>query len=164
MGVEDIHVVDEQSAQLRVASLVARETPLEHLFTSVAEESARMLGLDAAGWRRYPGGERAVVTGVWVVPGRRYLPVNAELDFHPAESALGRAQTTGLPARVARYDGPRNELSQAMRHLGMRTSIAVPVVAHDVIWGALVATAADEESLPAGSEHRLTPFAELLGH
>src|SRR3954470_6163524 len=163
MGVEDIHVVEEQSALLRVAMLVARETPLEPLFTRVAEESARVLGVDATGVMRYLGGERAVVAGVWVVPGQRYLPVNAELDFHRADSALGRAQTTGLPARFARYDAPRNELSQAMRHLGMRTSIAVPVVAHDVIWGALVATAADEESLPAGSEHRLTPVAELLG-
>src|SRR3954470_11139407 len=163
MGVEDIHVVEEQSALLRVAMLVARETPLEPLFTRVAEESARVLGVDATGVMRYLGGERAVVAGVWVVPGQRYLPVNAELDFHRADSALGRAQTTGLPARFARYDAPRNELSQAMRHLGMRTSIAVPVVAHDVIWGALVATAPDEESLPAGSEHRLTPFAELLG-
>jgi signal transduction histidine kinase len=163
MGVEDIHVVEEQSALLRVASLVARETPLERLFTHVAEEAARVLGVDATGVMRYLGGERAVVTGVWVQPGQRYLPVNAELDFHRSDSALGRAQTTGLPARFARYDSPRNELSQAMKHLGMRTSVAAPIVPNGVIWGALVATAPDEETLPAGCEHRLTPFAELIG-
>jgi len=113
MGVEDIQLVEEQSALLRVAMLVARETPLEQLFTRVAEEAARVLGVDATGVMRYLGGERAVVAGVWVVPGQRYLPVNAELDFHRSESALGRAQTTGHPARFARYDGPRSELSQA---------------------------------------------------
>ncbi len=163
MGVEDIHVVEEQSALLRVAMLVARDTPLEPLFTAVAAECARVLGVDASGVMRYLGGERAVVAGVWVVPGQRYLPVNAELDFHRSDSALGRAQTTGHPARFARYDSPRNELSQAMKHLGMRTSVAAPIVSNGVIWGALVATAPEEEALPPGSEQRLAPFAELVG-
>src|SRR3954468_14923200 len=163
MGVEDIHVVEEQSALLRVATLVARDAPLERLFTSAAAEVARVLGVDASGVMRYLGGERAVVAGVWVVPGQRYLPVNAELDFHRSDSALGRAQLTGHPARFARYDGPRSELSQAMRHLGMRTSIAAPIVPNGVIWGALVATAPDEESLPPGCENRLVPFAEFVG-
>ncbi len=163
MGVEDIHVVVEQSALLRVAMLVARDTPLEPLFTAVAAECARVLGVDASGVMRYLGGERAVVAGVWVVPGQRYLPVNAELDFHRSDSALGRAQTTGHPARFARYDSPRNELSQAMKHLGMRTSVAAPIVSNGVIWGALVATAPEEETLPPGCEQRLAPFAELVG-
>ena len=48
MGVEDIHVVEEQSALLRVAMLVARDTPMEPLFTAVAAECARVLGVDAA--------------------------------------------------------------------------------------------------------------------
>ena len=163
MGVEDIHVVEEQSALLRVAMLVARDTPLEPLFTAVAAECARVLGIDASGVMRYLGGERAVVAGVWVTPGQRYLPVNAELDFHRSDSALGRAQTTGHPSRFARYDSPRNELSQAMKHLGMRTSVAAPIVSNGVIWGALVATAPEEDALPPGCEQRLAPFAELVG-
>src|SRR5215203_6103009 len=117
MGVQDIHVVEEQSALLRVAMLVARDTPLEQLFNSVAAEIARVLGIDAAGVLRYLGGERAVVVGVWVADGQRYLPVNAELDFERNESALGRAQTTGQPSRVARYDGARGGVSQVMKHL-----------------------------------------------
>src|SRR3954451_212655 len=148
MGVQDIQVVEEQSALLRVAMLVARDTPLEQLFNSVAAETARVLGVDATGVMRFIGGERAVVTGVWVAPGQRFLPVNAELDFHRNESALGRAQMSGQPARVARYESPRNGVSQVMKHLGMRASIACPVHAGGVMWGALVATAPDEESLP----------------
>src|SRR5262249_27061234 len=112
MGVQDIQVVEEQSALLRVAMLVARDTPLGQLFTSAAAEVARVLGIDATGVMRYLGGERAVVVGVWVPPGQRYLPVNAEIDFHRSDSALGRAQTTGQAARVARYDGTRSEVSQ----------------------------------------------------
>jgi signal transduction histidine kinase len=163
MGVQDIQVVEEQSALLRVAMLVARDTPLDQLFNSVAAEAARVLGIDAAGVMRYLGGERAVVVGVWVSPGQRYLPVNAELDFHRSESALGRAQTTGQPARFARYEGPRNELSQVMKHLGMRTSIACPIFADGALWGAIVATAPEEDALPQGCERRLTGFAEMVG-
>jgi signal transduction histidine kinase len=164
MGVQDIQVVEEQSALLRVAMLVARDTPLDQLFNAVSAESARVLGIDSAGVLRYLGGERAVVVGVWVSPGQRYLPVNAELDFERNESALGRAQMTGQPARVARHDGGREGgVSQVMKHLGMRTSIACPVFADGVLWGALVATAPDEEALPAGCERRLTGFAEMVG-
>ena len=88
-----------------------------------------MLGVDAAGVMRYLGGERAVVVGVWVVPGQRYLPVNAELDFHRSDSALGRAQTTGHPARFARYDGAAQRAlagDEAPRHahLGRRADRA----------------------------------------
>src|SRR3954452_562891 len=163
MDVQDIQVVEEQSALLRVAMLVARDTPLDQLFNRVAAEVARVLGVDATGVMRYLGGERAVVVGVWVAPGQRYLPGHAELDFHRKDSALGRALTTAQPARVARYDGSRSELSQVMKHLGMRTSIAAPVTADGGLWGALVATAPDEESLPPGCERRLVAFADLVG-
>jgi signal transduction histidine kinase len=44
----------------------------------------------------------------------------------------------------------------------MGTSIAVPVFVDNEIWGALVATAADEEGLPPGSEQRLTRLTELV--
>ena len=42
---------------------------------------------------RFIGGERAVIVGVHRTGGVRGLPVNAELDFDRANSALGRAQT-----------------------------------------------------------------------
>src|SRR4051794_30850184 len=109
MGVQDIQVVEEQSALLRVAMLVAGDTPLERLFASVAAEIARVLGVDAAGVMRYIGGERAVVVGVWRSGGQRMLPVNAELDFG-RDSALGQARLTGRPARVSTQDLSRGDL------------------------------------------------------
>ena len=59
-GVEDIQVVEEQAALLRVAMLVARDEPLESLFSAVAAEGARLLGVEAGAVMRYVGGERAV--------------------------------------------------------------------------------------------------------
>src|SRR4051794_38663931 len=162
MGVQDIQVVEEQSALLRVAMLVARDTSLPQLFTAVAAEGARVLGVDAGGVLRYVGAERAVVVGVWRGDGKRKLPVNAELDFHQMDSAIGRVRADGRPSRVAGYERARGDLPSVMKSLGMHTSVAAPIFRDQQIWGALVATAPDEEALPPGSEQRLVRLAEML--
>jgi signal transduction histidine kinase len=156
--------VEEQSALLRVAMLVARGMRLEELFAHVCEESARLLGVDATGVLRYIGGERAVVVGVWRTGGARGLPVNAELDFDDSDSAIGRALATKAPARVSSYDHARGELPAVMRSMGMSASVATPVLVDGEPWGAIVATAVDEEALPPGCEQRLIALAELVAH
>src|SRR4051794_38290733 len=142
--------------------LVARDTPLAQLFNAVAGETARVLGVDAGGVMRYIGAERAVVVGVWRGDGQRKLPVNAEIDFHRADSAIGQAKANARAARVASYDRARGELPSVMKSLGMRTSVAAPVFLGNDVWGALVGTAAEEEALPPGSEQRLARLAELV--
>ena len=149
--------VEEQSALLRVAMLVARGMRLEELFAHVCEESARLLGIDATGVLRYIGGERAVVVGVWRTGGARGLPVNAELDFHHSDSAIGRALATKAPARVSNYDHARGELPAVMRSMGMSASVATPVLVDGEPWGAIVATAVDEAA--AEARPRVNPIA-----
>ncbi|RKQ93114.1 GAF domain-containing protein [Solirubrobacter pauli] len=159
MGLE---VFDEQSVLLRVATLVARETRLDHVFEQVSVEAANLLGIDATGVMHYLDDGRAVVVGVYRVGGARMLPVNAELDFDRAESALGRASTTKAPARVSSYDRSRGELPAVMRSMGMNVSIATPILIDGEPWGAIVGTAPDEEALPPGHEQRLVGLAELI--
>jgi signal transduction histidine kinase len=161
-GVDDIQVVSEQAALLRVAVLVARAAPLDELFAAVAEEAACALAVDAGAVLRYVGEERAVVVGSWRVDEKRTMPVNAELDFGRTTSALGLVRSSRRPARVAGYENARGELPIVMKSIGMRASVAAPVVARDEVWGALVASATDEAALPAGSEQRLTGLAELV--
>jgi signal transduction histidine kinase len=161
-GVEDIQAVSEQAALLRIAMLVAGDEPLESLFAHVADEVGRLLGVEAGAVMRFLGGERAVIVGVYRMKGVRGLPVNAELDFHLTGSALGQAQSTLLPARVATYEGTRGELPMLMKSVGLKATIAAPVLRGDGAWGALVASAAEEESLPPGCEQRLVALAGLL--
>ena len=80
--------------------LVARDEPLEALFARSRRRSDRCSAVEAGAVLRFIGGERAVIVGVYRTGGVRGLPVNAELDFDRTGSALGRAQTTLLPARV----------------------------------------------------------------
>jgi signal transduction histidine kinase len=159
---EDIQLAKEQAAQLRIAVLVARDVPRPALFTAVAEEVAQVLRVEGGAVMRYIGEERAVVVGVWRDGGQRGLPVNAELDFDRAGSALGQARATRAPGRAVGYEDRRGELPVIKRSIGFRASVAAPVLRRDDVWGALVATAAEESTLPPGSELRLAGLAELV--
>ena len=163
-GVEDTQAVEQQAALLRVAVLVARDVPQEELFKAAAEETARVLGAESGSVMRYVGAERAVVVGVWRARGRRGLPVNAELDFDPATTAMGRARATRSPVRMAGYEGARGDLPRLLKSIGIRAAVAAPVLRGGEVWGAVVGGAAHEETLPPGSEQRLSGLAELVGH
>jgi signal transduction histidine kinase len=162
-GVEDTQTVEHQAALLRVALLVARDAPLQQLFQAAAEETARLFGAESGSVVRYVGAERAVIVGVWRSRGRRGLPVNAEIDFEPGTTAMGQARATGGPARTVGYENRRGQLPAVMRSIGLKVGVAAPVLRSDTPWGALVAGAADEDTLPPGSEERLAGLAELIG-
>jgi signal transduction histidine kinase len=161
-GVEDTQAVEEQAALLRVAMLVARDTPHDDLFAAVAEEVARLYGADSGSVWRYVGAERAIVVGVWRGHGRRGLPVNGEIDFDPATSAMGQARIQRGPVRVPGYEGARGDLAALLKRIGLRAAVAAPVMRRGAVWGVIVAAAVDEEALPPGSERRLAGLAELL--
>ncbi len=156
--------VDEQAALLSVALLVAREAPEEVLFAAAAEQVARALCTEAASVLRFIGDERAVVIGVWREGGNRGLPVNAELDFDHRNSALGRVRLTRRPARADTYEGITGELPMVMRAIDLRSTVAAPVMVGGDVWGALVASTTRDQPLPEGSEHRVSGFADLIGH
>ncbi len=161
-GVEDIQLVEEQGALLRLAMRVAQEEPLEPLFGAVAEEIVRLLSVEASGVMRFIGSERAVIVGVSRTSGVRGLPVNAELDFDQTSSALGLARNTLAPARLTYPDSARGEIPALMRSIGLRSTVAAPVLLGGEAWGALVASSSEEDALPAGSEQRLVRIAALL--
>jgi signal transduction histidine kinase len=162
-GVEDTQTVEHQAALLRVALLVARDAPQEELFQAAAEETARLFGAESGSVVRYVGAERAVIVGVWRARGRRGLPVNAEVDFEPGTTAMGQARATRGPVRAVGYDTRRGQLAELLRSIGLTAGVAAPVQRGGDVWGALVAGAADEETLPPGSEQRLRGLAELIG-
>jgi signal transduction histidine kinase len=161
-GVGDIHVVQEQAALLRVAMLVASDEPLDSLFGAVSAEVSQLLGVEAGAVMRFIGGERAVIVGVHRLGGVRGLPVNAELDFDRSNSAIGRARSALLPARLVYHDGTKGEVSAMMKTVGLRVTVAAPVLRHGEAWGVLLASHTEEEALPDGCERRLVGLCGLL--
>src|SRR4051812_27625939 len=152
-----------EQALLAVARLVAAGAQDEALFTPACEQVVAATGATTASVLRYVGDERAVAVGTWRREGIRGVPVNAELDFDRDNSALGHVRATGRPARADSYEGSAGDLPVVMRSIGLRATIAAPIRVEDDIWGAVVASTASEAPLPAGSEHGLAEFAELLG-
>jgi signal transduction histidine kinase len=150
------------AARLRIATLAARGVAEDELFAAAAEEAAKVAGAEASGVLRFLGEQRAVIVGAWRAPGVRGLPVNAEVDFDSANSALGRAWSTRRPARVDTYDGARGELPRVMQAVGLRASLAAPVLIHADVWGALVVSTTRDEPLATDAEHRVGYLADLV--
>ena len=155
-------MVEEQSALLRVAMLVARDTPLEQLFAPSRPRSRRAgrrrQRRDALHRRRAGGRGRRVGGRASAAAGQR------RAGLPPRESALGRAQTTrpagaGRPLRRRARRGCRRDEARS----GCARRSPARCFADGEAWGALVATAPDEEALPPGCEQRLVALAEMVG-
>src|SRR5215218_55003 len=131
-------------------------------FSGVAEHAADLLGAETAGVLRFLGAERAVIVGVWRQAGTRGMPINAELDFDSRNSALGRARSTGRPARADSYAGLRGELPLVMDAIGLRASVAAPILLDGRAWGAVVVSTTREEPLPASGEELLGELTGLV--
>jgi signal transduction histidine kinase len=152
---------NEQAALLQIAKLIVHDALPEAVFTAVAEHAARRLRAEAAVVLRFVGDERAVVVGVWREGEVRGFPVNAELDFDSRNSAAGRVRSTGRPARADGYDAATGDLPLQMRAIGVRSSVAAPVMVSGEVWGTVAVVTTRSEPLPVGSEHRIDDVAEL---
>jgi signal transduction histidine kinase len=150
------------AALLAVARLVAECAPEDVVFAAVCEQVAHTTGASATSVLRYVGDERAIALGTWRQGGSRGVPVNAELDFDHTNSALGRVRVTRRPARAEGYDRLHGELPALMQAIGLRATVAAPILLGDEPWGAIVASTSADEPLPPESEPRLVEFAELV--
>jgi signal transduction histidine kinase len=149
---------EEQAALRRVATLVARGAPPEEVLTSVTEESGRLLHADHATMSRYdPDGTITVVASwsssrVAVPVGTRHEPCRQDLATMVLQ--------TGRPARIDFPIDISGPLGEAIREVGLRAGVGVPVSAEGRLWGLMVVESR-AGPLPAGTEARLAGFTEL---
>jgi signal transduction histidine kinase len=138
------HLLDEQAALRRVATLVAARAEPDELFSAVAEEVARLLAADAAAVARFgPDGSEVVVVGRSC--GLRGIPLGtrAELGESPTLSEVRLAR------RPVRWSDE------------FYSSVAAPITVGGSLWGVLTAGSGGER-LPSDTEERLEKFGELL--
>ncbi len=146
-------LADEQAALRRVAELVARGAPLSEVFTAVAAEASTLLGDLAAALLRYDPGDVAVAVAARNSPA----PLGLRVPSHPG-TATGEVLRTGRPVRVDSFEG--TALAGLAAELGVAAGVAVPVTVEGRIWGTLT-TSSPGPPVPAGTEDRLTQFADL---
>jgi signal transduction histidine kinase len=154
-------LAEEQAALRRVATLVARGVPADEVFPAVAKEVRHILGAAASTiFRRDPDGTVTVLARV----GERQaqLPVGSRWKPEPP-LAIAAVLRTGRAARCDDYSRASGAFVDAtVRRMGIRSSVAAPIVVEGRLWGVIVAGTV-REPLPVDAERRMAGFTELVG-
>jgi signal transduction histidine kinase len=156
---EELRVLaDEQAALRRVATLVARGLPPAEVFPAVAREVGSVLGADATTILRLdPDGATTILAGVGDHPDE--MPVGSR--WNPT-LAMATVLRTGRPARNDDYSQASGASGDSVRRLGIRSSVAAPIVVEGRLWGGIT-VGSRREHLPADTEQRTADFTELIG-
>lgn len=150
----------EQSALRRVAEVVATQASSDVVFGVVTDELSGLLGVDVVRTLRFETDGRVTVVAA---RGRAAdpMPPGTTLPIAPG-GMLDSLRQTGRPARFEDYSAIPGETSAILHREGSHCAVGGPIVVEGRLWGAMVATASDRESLPAGTEDRVARFAELV--
>jgi signal transduction histidine kinase len=143
-------LVDFERALREVAVLVARGVAPDEVFDAISEQAARVCGVGAGAVVRFDD-RGATIVGRWGEHAERFASDGG--------GALTLVRHTGLPARFDEYAVSGG----VVEPLGLRASAAAPVDVEGAVWGALVVSAFNRETLPEETEERLTEFAGLAG-
>src|SRR6185436_11661054 len=73
-----------------------------------------------------------------------------------------RVRETRRSARFDTDDPSAASMPPLVRAIGIRSSVASPIIVEGELWGAITAASTDAP-LPSGAERRLTEFTELMG-
>jgi len=149
---------DEQAALRRVATLVARAAPPEEVFAAVTEEAGRLLHADYAAMNRYDQNDVRTLLATWRSTGPT-LPVGSMAKLGGRNVATLVFQT-GRAARIDDHGSASGPIGEAVRKLGLRAGVGVPVRVVGKLWGVMIAGSA-VGPLPAGTEERLAGFTKL---
>jgi GAF domain-containing protein len=158
---DELHrLAEEQAALRRVATLVARGLPPAEVFAAVAHEVSSVLGADGTVIVRLdPDGATTLVASVGAHSSE--LPVGSRWKPEPPV-AVAVAVRTGRAARCDEYSEAPGEYAAAVRRMGLRSSVAVPIVVEGRLWGAIGA-GTRRRRFPANSDQRMAGFTELVG-
>jgi signal transduction histidine kinase len=153
-------LAEEQAALRRVATLAAGETSPEELLGAVTEEAARVLETEAVGMLRFEQDGAATLVAQsrtpWDPPP---LGTRFELD---GENVVAWVRRTGRAARMDDWSDASGAVSAMAQVLGVRSTVATPIVVEGELWGAMIAATGQPEPLPADTESRLVEFTELV--
>jgi GAF domain-containing protein len=154
-------LADEQAALRRVATLVARGAPPEHVFAAVTDEVERLLPVDFAHLSRYEPDDTFTVLAV---AGSTTEHFAAGTRLRLAGKNLATIVfETDRPARIDNYpDDSSGPLGTIARKAGIRSAVGTPIMVESRLWGLMVVGSIVKPSLPGDIEVRLGSFTELV--
>jgi PAS domain S-box-containing protein len=153
-------LAEEQAALRRVATLVAREASPVELLATVAEEVARVLDVEAVGIDRFESDGTGTLVAQsdtpWDPP-----PLGARFTLE-GENVVTAVFRTGQAARLDDWSEATGQVADMARAVGIRSSVATPIVVEGRLWGTLIAVTGQSEPLPRETESRIGEFTELV--
>jgi PAS domain S-box-containing protein len=162
-GRDKLGVLAEQQAGLRrVATLVARGAPPPEVFAAVADEMARCLHVGNASVNRFEEDEVVILALSDLEPGMKNKPVVGERISLEGNNIASTVLHLG---RAARQDGPEKSsgaFTTRIREMGLRCTVAVPIVVDGRVWGMASVASSAHEPLPPDTEERIGDFADLV--
>src|SRR5262245_29116854 len=90
------------------------------------------------------------------------IPLGSRLPLG-GPSIMGSVARTGRPARIDSYAEVPAGVTYVVEGVAIRAGVGAPIAVEGRVWGTVVALSASGEPLPAGTEARLSAFAELVG-
>jgi signal transduction histidine kinase len=151
----------EQAALRRVATMVAGCTPASALFGRVCEELGELLAVKSTDMIRYEDERFATVVGSWTGNDTPSFPVGERIPVE-GETVTAKLYRSGRPERVDDYDDVEGELAERLREFGIHSVVGAPIYVAGRLWGAIMATSELAHAFPAGTEVRISSFAELV--
>jgi PAS domain S-box-containing protein len=153
-------LADEQAALRRVATLVAREASPVELLATVAEEVARVLDVEAIGMLRFEPDATATLVAQsdtpWDPP-----PLGTRFTLE-GENVVTAVFRTREAARLDDWETATGPVATMAHVLGIRSSVATPIVVEGRLWGTLIAVTSQSEPLPRETDSRIGEFTELV--
>jgi signal transduction histidine kinase len=153
-------LADLQAALRRVATLVAHGVDPSEVFSAVAGELARCLGVYHSTLIRYQPDGASTLLAARNEPGVKRMPVGTRFSFE-GENVSAKVLRTGRAARVD-YENAPGPVAAHMRKLGLRSGVGAPIIVDGRVWGAAVVASSRPELLPPNTEARVGDFADLV--
>jgi len=157
-------LAEQQAGLRRVATLVARGASPSEVFAAVADEMAECLQAGNASINQFEGHEVVVLALSHLEPEIKKKLVAS--NRHPLEGD-NIATRVLHTRRAARLDDSELQIATGsiaahLREMGLRCTVAVPILVEGQVWGMAAVGSSAREPLPADTEARIGDFADLV--
>ena len=152
------HIERLPAALRRVATFVAEGARPDEVFAAVADEVALLLGVPIAVMLRFgPDGMATVLAsaGAELGPAGTRWPIEGP-------SLAAAVLETGRAARMDDFSEARGAIADAVRQMGVRWAVGVPIIVDGALWGVMSTGSCEAEPVTGGLEDRLAKFTQLL--
>ena len=157
---EIVRLAEEQAAQRRVATLVARGARPGEIFSAVTDEVARLFETELAIVGRFEEDSPAVVA-VAVGRGVDEVEVGSSWKLDDPEAANEVFRSRRAVRANERLRERSTALADTLDRLGVASMVASPIIVDGRLWGQVIVPSRQE--LPADTEERLEKFTDLVG-